>query len=374
MATFYAHCEGICLAHSPGGPDAAVENSATVAISGSVGVGGRNLAADVKAIQAALNDIPPADGGADPKLAVDGIAGPKTNRAIARFQQRNIGWSDGRIDPGGPTLKAINARRLISRAYAKGGPGSKTPTRATLAQQERFLTNIGARLPDAMLWVQAAIRTLDFARDFHSAGEGCLIPRFGADAAALVDKWFRTQKLASAAAKIELIDRVQGVFRNMRMAINESQITLAVSGWGAGYFQPDPKDGKPGSEKYDAYSFFGGWRSASGANSNLPRMSAEDNYEGPNLRQDAMYFRVSFYMSRSYHPDYVTCVMVHELAHFCGPRGGDDEIRDYTYESRRDFRTVAPKQASRTAAIFAYFAGEAYLKREPRGRVYPTVK
>ena len=33
---------------------------------------------------------------------------------------------------------------------------------------------------------------------------------------------------------------------------------------------------------------------------------------------------------------------------------------DYTYESRRDFHRP-PKQASRTAAIFAYFAGEAYL-------------
>ena len=69
---------------------------------------------------------------------------------------------------------------------------------------------------------------------------------------------------------------------------------------GAGYFQPDPGR-QAGSEKCDASLFFGGWRSASGANNSNLRMSAEDNYEAPNLRQDAMYFRVSFYMSRSYH-------------------------------------------------------------------------
>ena len=37
--------------------------------------------------------------------------------------------------------------------------------------------------------------------------------------------------LANAAAKIELID-ARRVFRNMRMAITESQITLWKSGWG----------------------------------------------------------------------------------------------------------------------------------------------
>jgi len=36
-------------------------------------------------------------------------------------------------------------------------------------------------------------------------------------------------------------------------------------------------------------------------------------------------------MSRSSHPDSETCAMVHELAHFCGPRGGDDVISDCIY-------------------------------------------
>src|SRR5215471_1429556 len=86
-------------------------NNGTIVITGSVGVGGRNRRPDVLAIQAALNDIEPADGGPVPKLKVDGIAGPLTAKAIAGFQRRAIPFVDSRIDPDGPTLKAINQRR-----------------------------------------------------------------------------------------------------------------------------------------------------------------------------------------------------------------------------------------------------------------------
>jgi peptidoglycan hydrolase-like protein with peptidoglycan-binding domain len=83
----------------------------TVTITASVGVGGANRMADVKAIQQALNDLPPGAGGPDPKLAVDGIAGPKTNAAILNFQKANLGLTqDGRIDPTGSTLRMLNAR------------------------------------------------------------------------------------------------------------------------------------------------------------------------------------------------------------------------------------------------------------------------
>ena len=83
----------------------------TVTISASIGAGGINRAADVRAIQQALNDLPQGAGGPDPKLVVDGIAGPKTNAAILNFQRANIGVTqDSRIDPGGSTLRMLNAR------------------------------------------------------------------------------------------------------------------------------------------------------------------------------------------------------------------------------------------------------------------------
>jgi peptidoglycan hydrolase-like protein with peptidoglycan-binding domain len=79
-------------------------------ISGSVGRMGKNLPADVTTVQELLNNVPADSGGPVPLLAVDGIAGPKTNGAIQKFQQRQIGFSgaDGRVDPDGPTLKKLN--------------------------------------------------------------------------------------------------------------------------------------------------------------------------------------------------------------------------------------------------------------------------
>ena len=79
-------------------------------ISASVGLKGVNRKDDVEKIQKLLNKIPKKDGGPDPKLKVDGKAGPKTNGAIQAFQLKHFGWSgaDGRVDPGKQTLAKLN--------------------------------------------------------------------------------------------------------------------------------------------------------------------------------------------------------------------------------------------------------------------------
>ena len=80
-----------------------------VNISASVGQGGANNKADVLTIQNALNQIPPNQGGPDPKLKEDGLIGPKTIGAITKFQKANAGLPvDGRIDANGPTLARLN--------------------------------------------------------------------------------------------------------------------------------------------------------------------------------------------------------------------------------------------------------------------------
>jgi len=76
------------------GPDQDGATSSTMG--GSVGRGGKNNTADVKAVQKALG------------LADDGKCGPKTIGAIEAFQKKQgRGKADGRIDPGGPTAKAL---------------------------------------------------------------------------------------------------------------------------------------------------------------------------------------------------------------------------------------------------------------------------
>jgi hypothetical protein len=76
-------------------------------ITASVGKGGANKKADVKIVQTFLNSTPPDEGGPTLLLAEDGLIGPKTQAAIDRFQKEVLSKPDGRIDPHGPTIKAL---------------------------------------------------------------------------------------------------------------------------------------------------------------------------------------------------------------------------------------------------------------------------
>ncbi len=73
----------------------------------SVGFGGKNVTANVMVVQYLLNCVPAGRGGPTAELAVDGIIGPKTLTAIRRFQSASFGKADGRVDPNGRTLQAL---------------------------------------------------------------------------------------------------------------------------------------------------------------------------------------------------------------------------------------------------------------------------
>lgn len=79
----------------------------TISIQRSVGRGGVNQAADVRAVQEQLNAQmnPPRTA-----LKPDGKFGPLTARMIRDFQRSVVGmkWPDGRIDPGQRTLRHLN--------------------------------------------------------------------------------------------------------------------------------------------------------------------------------------------------------------------------------------------------------------------------
>jgi peptidoglycan hydrolase-like protein with peptidoglycan-binding domain len=74
----------------------------------SVGQGGANLEADVRVIQQLLNkqDLTPLSA-----LQEDGHCGATTITAIRHFQARSLGIQspDGRVDPGGRTLRRLNS-------------------------------------------------------------------------------------------------------------------------------------------------------------------------------------------------------------------------------------------------------------------------
>lgn len=76
----------------------------TIQITASVGKAGVNKKNDVIKIQRALNILFPSL-----LLDVDGLCGAKTIRRIIRFQKRFMQKPDGRVDPGGRTLKRLNS-------------------------------------------------------------------------------------------------------------------------------------------------------------------------------------------------------------------------------------------------------------------------
>ena len=73
-----------------------------------VGQGAANQIVDVRVVQLLLNN---ALTDAVP-LAVDGLAGPKTQAAIVAFQSASKLAADGVIAPKGPTLRKLVERQL----------------------------------------------------------------------------------------------------------------------------------------------------------------------------------------------------------------------------------------------------------------------
>lgn len=82
-----------------------------VAIIGSVGEGGKNNSADIMAIQMLLNKW------ITPTILVNGTCSGKaddpTVKAIKTFQSKFSPNPDGRVDPGGSTLKRLNREPFV---------------------------------------------------------------------------------------------------------------------------------------------------------------------------------------------------------------------------------------------------------------------
>ena len=113
-----------------------------IIIRASVGRGGVNRFEDVRVVQELLNKHTP------PRmqpLTVDGIVGPKTIAAIEDFQRRVLSMihPDGRVDPDGPTLRALCRNATVPPSTPSfrfpSGPGRPGLTEADFQRAARTL-------------------------------------------------------------------------------------------------------------------------------------------------------------------------------------------------------------------------------------------
>ncbi len=105
---------------SPVSQQKTASNGSNIVIKGSVGKGGDNKYDDVMAVQNALKRV-------GYTIAADGDFGDKTQTAINSFQTTALGFSDGKIDPGGRTLAKLNATANGAMA-TKTSPAAPTTT------------------------------------------------------------------------------------------------------------------------------------------------------------------------------------------------------------------------------------------------------
>ena len=120
-----------------------------VSISKSVGRGGVNTRADTREIQAALNAGFPAT-----PIAVDGLCGRNTIRRIERFQRRFMQNPDGRVDPGGRTLRRLNGI-VPARSDNWHGDSSRWP-------QAKKIASLDTRMRPKVRRVLAALKEAGF--------------------------------------------------------------------------------------------------------------------------------------------------------------------------------------------------------------------
>ena len=120
----------------------------------SVGVGGTNLPIDVIKIQNLLNNGAPY-AGLDTPLAVTGLVDAALTDAVKRFQAAhpNLKMSnpDGRVDPNGKTLAALNSTAASSSPYVNYLPSNFSSTSLANVDSATFVSLFSKQYPSPAL-------------------------------------------------------------------------------------------------------------------------------------------------------------------------------------------------------------------------------
>lgn len=242
MATFIARCaNGCCVTKEVMPRDDEAEE-----LMASVGEGGRNLPPDVRNVQARLNRVDAAAGGAQEALATDGICGPRTRTAILRFQNHHADLlKDARIDVNKNTWRRllllsdapmpVLAAKPVAAAAAAAASGAAAAIDAqTLFTQYLWLTQY--RIFEALKALEEARQEVELCVAYMNLHPGTTF--FGAYTIwrpkmvelPTVDRCFHIiDDKVDATITFERIKRISKVFRDMLDVVVANSFTTPAA-------------------------------------------------------------------------------------------------------------------------------------------------
>jgi hypothetical protein len=285
----------------------------------------RNLPADTRKIQVALNRFQPRDGGPDPQLVVDGVCGPLTKATILSLQKKfNLtpkakDTPDGIVDVNGPTIDRLRA-----------GPG-----RVPDGPKEFF-----ARIPQVLGIATAARAALDaaiFRLQFGTRPGGLPgLDQLGQLAVNRADRHFHINSTQDPIARLR---KVQQIFFRMQTAIGfvPKGMFLAVD--------------EPPESAVGAFFF-----TVSGG---FDIRDPDAKFDGTDLPVNSIYICPK---GRALSEDGFAYGMIHELAHFVGPEHPDKvgeadlSITDIGAFHQGTIARLSADQAIRNADSYSQFA------------------
>ncbi|MPZ59115.1 MAG: hypothetical protein GEU91_22035 [Rhizobiales bacterium] len=318
----------------------------------SVGQGGANLLADVRAVQARLNAIPAGAGGPTPLLDIDGIAGPKTIAAIHRYQRTKLGFSDGRVDPTGPTWKSLAQPKLViaqaPRSAAQINFAIAAPEDPLLGVVKAYL----AMMPTIRAAIMSARRRLNNVERFitsHSfeqpAGPGFDRERHNM---ALLDECFGLSQFADPSSPYR---KIKDVFQTMSEAAARCRLDGDPTENGLLAVNPVESLNEPMHEA--AFVATTGF---------YPPFETLD-LQGHDIRSDRIYLTGNAVLFLTHTPT-MLCLIIHELAHFVSRVS--DPVRDKSsrvaFWDPRPFSEMLASDRISSAENYGWFGARSYLE------------
>jgi hypothetical protein len=343
MALFHCYGETRCVRGSFVADSAEPDDTLhfPISIGKAVGPGAPNECEDVKTIQKALNRFPDSMGGPQPKLTPNGNLDRLTMGAIEKFQRRQIGFTDQKIEPDRWMINRIN--ELVLTIWMT------VPDRTMKKVYEMIL-------PEARRCVQAANAALQSARPvFDPLGALGALGTIAQAVPALtmINRHFLLDQNPKAARDFEMISEL---FRKILTLLH-----LNVDGWERTFV---PAPGRFSADSMATSHVLAMCRS-NGANMKGGRKAKAQDGSDVTLPNDKVMIMVPFtFASR----DLQIMTVIHELAHFVGhPEGSPNEIDDPPSGSSEpsEIANLPPQKRPRLAECYATFAFEARFGREP---------